>query len=51
MDQACDRAGHVSSEKILGTSPHLGPCKQAEMRTCLNLLGLYLNRILIQSLS
>lgn len=35
--------------QMLGISPNLGPCKHAEIRMCLNLLGLYLNHILIQS--
>lgn len=51
VDQACDRAGHISSHQKLGNSPILGPCKCAEICMCLNLLGLYLNLVLIQSLS
>lgn len=50
MDEARDRAGHISSKKMLGDSPSLGPCNRAEMYTCLKFLGLYLNHTLIQSL-
>lgn len=31
VDQACDRAGHIFSDKILGNSSNLGPCKCADL--------------------